>query len=623
MNNLNQDIQASYQIIQLLEKSKQNSELTIETLPDVFMVIDQEGKIYKANNEACRFLKLDSEQILGYSLRSGMQPEHWNLIDGNISSIKDETRTFEIPVFFEGVERVYLWSLNPFAQFKDNKLPLFTLQGRDVTLLRLYQRKISDIFASIPLGIFTVNSNGMIEDAFSEYTKWILGRSDIAGRSLKDLLYEPARELMDVATRSGFKSLMESLNRSLLEFDVLSATFPKQFYYPLPHAISEKGRYLGLKVQSISRGDRVSGLLIVVEDRTLIVEAEKMDEKYKLLQDQSIERALQLKKADPDLLAVSIQDLTQLFHELGDCVLTQTSSTFMNALHSIKANARLVGLTNLQKLAHSFETKLKETDMFSWEVVFSNIEILLHEWREILSLRKVLASSENNEANNSSPSLMNKSIWQMYKTIGQDPSKREEFENYLKTMSRAELGTLEAVVRGSSSKASEKSGKRVNMIFNWDRDLAVDVDILSSVRTCLMHVVNNAVDHGIEETNERIAKGKNPTGFIHVGSIHSRDGLIIFIEDDGRGLDREKIQKKALKNGLITTEQVKIFSESDIFDLVFYPGFSTKEAVTDLSGRGVGLAAVREICTKYGGNCKAGIGPNGLTRFELHFVTQE
>ncbi|MFZ3230787.1 MAG: ATP-binding protein [Pseudobdellovibrio sp.] len=620
MNNLNQDIQASYQIIQLLEKSKQNSEMTIEALPDVFMVIDADGKIYKANQEACRFLKLDSEQILGYSLSSGMQSEHWNLIEGNLNSLKEDTRTFEIPIFFEGIERIYLWSVTIFGDFNEKKLLLYTLQGRDVTLLRLYQRKINDIFASIPLGIFTVNANGMIEDAFSEYTKWILGRSDIGGHSFREIMYDPAAELMDLATRAGFKSVMDSINRSLLEFEVLSETFPKQFYFPLPHSISEKGRYLGIKVQSISRSDRVTGLLVIIEDRTMIVEAEKMDEKFKLLQDQSIERALQLKKADPDILEVAINDLTQLFHELGDCVLTQSSGNFMNILHSIKANARLIGLTNLQKIAHSFESKLREVDMFSWEVAFSNMETILHEWREVVSLRKILASSDSSAVISVGPS---RSIWQMYKGISTDVSRKIEFESYLISLSRAELGTLETSLRGISGKASERTAKRVNMMFNWDRDLQIDIDLLMDIRTCLFHIVSNAVDHGLEDALERTTKGKNPTGFIHVGSIHSRDGLIIFIEDDGRGLSREKIEKKALKHQLITNEQAAIFSEVDIFDLVFYPGFTTKEFVTDLSGRGVGLAAVRDICIKYGGNCKTSIGSNGLTRFELHFVLQE
>jgi two-component system chemotaxis sensor kinase CheA len=163
----------------------------------------------------------------------------------------------------------------------------------------------------------------------------------------------------------------------------------------------------------------------------------------------------------------------------------------------------------------------------------------------------------------------------------------------------------------------------VNLIFNWDRDLELDMDLLSDIRVCLLHVINNAVDHGVEDIVERTQVGKNPTALIHVGSIHSKDGLILIIEDDGRGLDRDRIERIGIKRGLITPEQKQIFSEHDIFDLIFYHGFSTKEEVTDLSGRGVGLSAVREICLQHGGNCKVISGPSGLTRFELHFVIQE
>lgn len=631
MINVSQDIQASYQIIQLIEKSKNNSELIIDTLPDIFLVIDEKGKIFKANQEACKFLSLDPEQALGYSLASSFLPENWQLIEGNFLTLKEgkkSNNSFELPVIFEGTERNYLFSVSAFGEFTDKQLnqtlKLYTLQGRDITLLRLYQKKINDIFASIPLGIFTVNNLGVIDDAFSEYTKWMLGRSSIAAKTLKELLYEPAKELMDVATREGFKALMDSVNRSLREFDLLSDTFPKQFFYPLEHSVSEKGRYLGIKVQSIARGDRVIGLLIILEDRTLIVEAEKADERGQLLQDQSIERAIQIKRADPDILEIAFQDLNRLFTELGDCLLTQSSDSFKNVLHSIKSNARLAGLSNLQKLTHSFETKLKEDTIFSWEVAYSNMEPLMNEWREIVGLYKVLTHKNNTEEKKTGyDKLTTRSVWQMYKESSEDSAHKKEFEQFLKDLSVLPLGSMEPVIRGVCGKASEATNKRVKMLFNWSRDLQLDIDLLSDIRTCLTHIVNNAVDHAIESTIERSEKGKSSTGLIHIGSIHSEDAMIIFVEDDGRGLNRDQIQAKALKQGLISQDQCKIFSNHDIFDLIFYDGFSTRDQATDLSGRGVGLAAVREICTNRGGNCKVAVGPTGLTRFELHFVMQE
>ncbi|MBL7669550.1 MAG: PAS domain S-box protein [Bdellovibrionaceae bacterium] len=620
MINQSLDIQASYQIIQLIERSKENSETIIENLPDIFLVIDGRGRVFKANKESCQFFGLIAEQVIGYSFSSHIEPEEWNLIKGHLVSLDRDkiVASFEMPIVVRGSEKIFLWTLSKFGDFREKGLVLYSLQGRDITLLRVYQKKINDIFSSIPLGIFTVNSLGRIEDAFSDYTRFMLGRSDIAGKTLQEVLFEPAKESMDVAGREGFKSMMGAMNRPLRDFDILADTFPKQIYYPLPHSISEKGRYLGLKVQSIAWGDQVVGLLIIIEDRTLIVEAEKADEKGQLLQDQSIERALQLKRADPEILEVVLTDLERLFTELGDCVLTQTSDGLKNVLHSIKSNARLAGFANLQKISHSFESKLRESEKFSWEVVYTNIDGLLSEYREIVGLDRILNSTKKTKA----PQFlenMNRSPWRLYREAEHSPSMKADFEKFLMTISMTSLAQIEPAIMGMVSTVSSKTGKKARVIFSWDRDHQIDIDLVSDIRICLGHLVTNAMDHGIETPTVRVSKGKGANGLLHIGSILSKDGFILFIEDDGEGLNSAKIREKALKQNLLSEEEAKYLSEGEINDFIFASGFSTKPVASDVSGRGVGLSAVREICIKNGGNCKVSTNGQGVTRFELHF----
>lgn len=624
MNNQSLDIQASYQIIQLLEKSKQNSESVIENLPDIYLVIDEHGCIYKTNSESCRFLQLPAELSLGYSLVNIVAQETWNHFSGHIQSVKlnAHSSTFEFSLLHQGTERTFLWTISRFGSFKEGHITLYSIQARDITLLRLYQKKINDIFSSIPLGIFTVNSLGLVDDAFSEYTRWILGLPDIAGKTLNELLYVQSKEWMDAASREGFKSLMNSIGKSVRDFDLLSETFPKQFYYYLPHSTSTKGRYLGMKVQSIAKGEFVSGLLVILEDRTLIVEAEKADEKGKLLQDQSIERALQLKKADPELLEVVMSDLKDLMNQLGDCVMTQTSDSFKNVLHSVKSNARLVGFSNLQKLSHAFESRLREDDVFSWETVYSNIEPLMREWREIASLKKALeVSTEDNQKNNLDESA--RSPWKMYLAAKNQEDLKKEFENYLKSISFLPLTHLESSIHGMVSTACTQTGKKAKVLLSWDREKTLDIDLLSKIRICFNHIICNIFEHGIETVATRIEKGKGTSGIIHIGSLHSRDGFILFIEDDGAGLNAEEIRQKIVQRGILSKEHASLVTENEIFDFLFYPGFSTKTAITESSGRGVGLSAVREICQEYSGNCKVMMTATGRTRFELHFSNQE
>jgi two-component system, chemotaxis family, sensor kinase CheA len=120
----------------------------------------------------------------------------------------------------------------------------------------------------------------------------------------------------------------------------------------------------------------------------------------------------------------------------------------------------------------------------------------------------------------------------------------------------------------------------------------LDKTIIENLSDPLMHIIRNSIDHGIEPEAERIAAGKPAHGNIKFRAYHSGPNVFIQIEDDGRGLDSEKIRHKAIEKNLISADTV--MSERDIFDLIFLPGFSTAETVSDISGRGVGMDVVRK-----------------------------
>jgi two-component system chemotaxis sensor kinase CheA len=122
-------------------------------------------------------------------------------------------------------------------------------------------------------------------------------------------------------------------------------------------------------------------------------------------------------------------------------------------------------------------------------------------------------------------------------------------------------------------------------------DVAVDTTVLEQLKDPLLHLVRNAVDHGLEQPMERESRGKNPCGVIRLGAAHSGGNVIVTMQDDGAGFDRARILEKARRVGLVSAKDE--IRDQDIYDLVFQAGFSTAESVTDLSGRGVGLDVVR------------------------------
>ena len=121
----------------------------------------------------------------------------------------------------------------------------------------------------------------------------------------------------------------------------------------------------------------------------------------------------------------------------------------------------------------------------------------------------------------------------------------------------------------------------------------LDKTVMEKIGDPLVHLVRNAVDHGIEEPHIRLENGKPEFGQITLNAYHQSGNVCIEIEDDGKGLDAEKLKAKAVEKGLISDNDARQFSDEQIYDLIFQPGFSTAKAVTDVSGRGVGMDVVR------------------------------
>lgn len=140
---------------------------------------------------------------------------------------------------------------------------------------------------------------------------------------------------------------------------------------------------------------------------------------------------------------------------------------------------------------------------------------------------------------------------------------------------------------------SLKAGKDINFIIEGE-DTELDRNVVDEIGDPLVHMVRNACDHGVEPAADRRAAGKPEAGNVTLRAFHKGGSIIIEIEDDGRGLSREKILKKAIERGIYAPDRDPTeIPDSEIFNLVFLPGFSTADKVTDISGRGVGMDVVR------------------------------
>lgn len=139
---------------------------------------------------------------------------------------------------------------------------------------------------------------------------------------------------------------------------------------------------------------------------------------------------------------------------------------------------------------------------------------------------------------------------------------------------------------------SRELGKDIALVIEG-AETEMDKTLVERIADPLMHLVRNAIDHGIEAPEVRAARGKPAQGTLRLAACHDSGSILITVADDGGGLSRDRILAKAIERGLVTPEQAAAMPDAEVWALIFEPGFSTAEAVTDLSGRGVGMDVVR------------------------------
>jgi two-component system chemotaxis sensor kinase CheA len=147
---------------------------------------------------------------------------------------------------------------------------------------------------------------------------------------------------------------------------------------------------------------------------------------------------------------------------------------------------------------------------------------------------------------------------------------------------------------------SRELAKGVNLVVTG-AETEIDKLIVEELSDPLMHMIRNAIDHGIEPREERLRVGKPPVGTIALNAFQKGNHVVIEVEDDGRGMDHASLVAAAVRRGMLTAEEARELSPREVLALVFLPGFTTKEVATDLSGRGVGLDVVKTNIAKLGG----------------------
>ena len=492
--------------------------------------------------------------------------------------------------------------------------------------VRESRRNIAHILQALPLGLCSIDAAGTILPGQSRAMAEVVGlpsQENISGQMLADAL-----------GISG-KIAAEWINW-------LSLVFEKYGQIPfadmkelcaLNEVENSRGRILKLDWLPIldEKETALVKLLVVINDVTGQRALEKKAEQLAQRHQENIELISQIINLQPDEVTNFVYDSSAL---LGDAqAIVQNNNRdreFINELfrtfHTLKGSSGQYRFSSLQEFAHKVEDYLKsfrdnpeQIDDHTIEKIKTSIEEARGFISRIQDVRTKLGGKNEtitrksqrdarsimievgriDEVDASMKRLMEKGALQ--KIDRYYLQELSDIEHGVRSLRQIRLSFFHSSLESLAENAARKTGKKVSLAIK--DDVLVDIEQMRPLHQCLIHLINNAVDHGIEPPEERVKCGKLENGIIVLsGNVVRENNLAFTLADDGRGIDLKAIKRKAVAMYALDPPAVDAMTEKDLYAFLLKPGFTTKDQATDISGRGVGLDAVYHAIVKLGGS---------------------
>ncbi|WOB09836.1 protein kinase domain-containing protein [Piscinibacter gummiphilus] len=499
----------------------------------------------------------------------------------------------------------------------DNALLYASLEKRVAERTAQLRQKTNDINAmlqNMPQGVLTVVSGGTIHPEYSAYLETILETKEIAGASLMDLIFTNTSLGADLLSQVD-AAIASVIGEDEMNYEFNSHLLVSEFDKTLANGSVKS---LALSWSPIANDEgTVDKLMLCVRDVTELkrLEAEANARKREL-------------QVIGEILAVS----QEKFHEFIDsargflaenkALIEKTARKDLDAInllfrnmHTIKGNARTYGFLGLTNQVHTTEQHyddLRKDAEAAWEQ-----PVLLAELAQVSELIEQYAHVNDTVLGRKGPGrraavekflMVERELVQqvLQQLMGADRTSLTSVTGALDAVGARlhMLGTqpLGEVLSGtleSLPSLARELGKEVPEVSIEDHGIAVRTQASALLKNLFTHLLRNSVDHGLEPAAERVAAGKPAAGHIRMRLGVDDGKLHIHLRDDGRGLAIGKIRQQAMAQNLLTRGSKS--SAEEIAQLIFRSGFSTAEKVTEVSGRGVGMDAVRAFLEKEGG----------------------
>jgi two-component system chemotaxis sensor kinase CheA len=420
------------------------------------------------------------------------------------------------------------------------------------------------VLDNVSQGLFTVDASGKLLGERSKATEMLLGDT-VRASTLWELLGGT-----DSSFTSSVRSAWEQVSDGILPLELVLDQLPSTF---------RRGeRCFRVEYTPILQGEALHRALVIVTDCT----SEMASQRARSEQDETL-RIFERVASDRRGFLDFVTDASRLVKTIAESPTVPTSEV-KRAIHTLKGNSAIMGIEHVAHLCHELENEIAE----GGELRPSDVRSLESAWTSVTDKVGGFANGLKTGAI-VTPEDLAELAAAVRRGLGRSA--------LIERITRLGLEPARPHLERLGEHASRLAGRLDKPVFVAIEDADVrlfDADF-GPWFSSLVHVVRNAIDHGIESPEERRASGKSPEGSIVFRATESTTEVVFEIGDDGRGIDWVVVSEKAKRVGLPCS------SAREAFEVLFHDGFSTRDEVTELSGRGVGLGAVRESCRALGG----------------------
>jgi len=485
------------------------------------------------------------------------------------------------------------------------------LQHTNSELTRSRQ-EIAEILQNIGQAILTIDSDFRIGQEYSHFSEALFGSTQLAGRNFPELLCENHPQ------QSERKELAEWLklvfHTPTLNWSAAKSMVQREFRYAHPQG---GVRELIVDFQPIREGGRLARLMIIAEDVSEKRALERSLEAKQREMDETIAHLAELARLDPELYAAFFEEALEILERstqaLSDLRTADNRekliSSMFRDMHTLKGNAMSFGLIRVAAKAHWVEdgfAVLRENAASLSETIIVETEEKVAELQQVLDRIQSMANQVLHQSTESAqtreqdrPAKLEIEVerieallrWVEQHALEVDTPLSKELLARVRALTLIPLSRLYQRLPKLVSELAQELGKEVAPLQLEGGGVAISPAVFNKLSNTLVHLLRNAVDHGIEAPRQRQSKGKASHATIAVRCSVNDAEVCLTVSDDGRGIDGPSLVRRAKDKGLLA--QDKVLEGQAALNVIFIPGFSTAEHVTDVSGRGVGMDAVK------------------------------